>query len=467
MVHNNLRLVPDGIPNHLLPRRVSRAMKHIATPVVAALALTLAGAAPPATAQALSSDEEAIVAWVDDNSDGAAELIERLVDINSGTLNLEGVREVGDVLRTEFDALGLETEWSDQSAVDRAGHLIARQDGDRGRRILLIGHLDTVFEADDPFQDFEPLGDGWAAGPGIEDMKAGDVVALYALMALREAGLLEGVQIRVVFTGDEEKPGSPLDIARRDLIEAGEWADVALGFESGIRDDEAEWATIARRGYADWRLFVEGRQAHSSQVFSEDVGAGAIFEAARILDEFYDEVRGEEYLTFNAGAILGGTEVAWDFEEARGEVFGKTNVVPNQAIVHGGIRTISAEQLARAQDAMSAVVERHLPHTDARIEFGEGYPGMAPTEGNRALQEMLSEINQDLGREPMPALDPSRRGAADISFVAPYAHGLAGLGPYGRGGHSPDEGLDMTSIPIAIKRAAILIHRLANAEPIT
>ena len=407
------------------------------------------------------------MAWVDANSGDAEALIRELVAINSGTLNLQGVREVGDVLRAEFDALGMETEWSDQSQVGRAGHLIARQDGERGRKILLIGHLDTVFEADDPFQEMEELGDGWLKGPGIEDMKAGDVVALYALKALRDAGLLDGAQIRVVFTGDEEKPGSPLEIARRDLIEAGQWADVALGFESGIRDDEAEWATIARRGYADWRLTVSGRQAHSSQVFSDEVGAGAIFETARILSDFYDEVRGEEYLTFNAGAILGGTEVDFDFEEARGTVFGKTNVVPNQALVHGGIRTISAEQLARAQDAMRAVVDRHLPHTDASIEFGEGYPGMAPTDGNRALQEMLSRINQDLGREPMPALDPSRRGAADISFVAPYADGLAGLGPYGRGGHSPDEALDTTSIPIAIKRAAILIWRLSNAEPIT
>lgn len=435
----------------------------------ATLGATLAalGLPAPASSQALSPEEEAIVAWVDANVDGAAELVERLVDLNSGTLNLDGVREVGGILRGEFDAVGLETEWSDQSAVSRAGHLIARLDGDRGRKILLIGHLDTVFELDDAFQSFEPLDGTWAAGPGVEDMKAGDVVALYALRALREAGLLEGAQIRVVFTGDEEKPGSPLEIARRDLIEAGEWADVALGFESGIRDDEAEWATIARRGYADWRLTVEGLRAHSSQIFTDEVGAGAIFETARILDDFYDGVRGEEYLTFNAGVILGGTEVDYDYEEARGQVFGKTNVVPNQAVVHGGIRTISGEQLARTREAMRAVVERHLPHTNATIEFGRGYPGMAPTEGNRVLQGMISDINEALGREPMPALDPSRRGAADISFVAPYTDGLAGLGPYGRGGHSPDEALDMSSIPIAVKRAAILIYRLSHAGPIT
>jgi len=419
------------------------------------------------SAQSLTPEEERIVAWVDAHVGEAQELVERLVNVNSGTLNLSGVREVADILRAELDAIGLRTEWVDQAEVGRAGHLLAAQDGDRGRRLLLIGHLDTVFEQDDPFQRFEALGDGWASGPGTEDMKGGDVVALYALKALSEAGLLDGAQLRVVFTGDEEKPGSPLEIARRDLIEAGEWADVALGFESGIQDDEAEWATIARRGYADWRLTVHGRQAHSSQVFSDEVGAGAIFEASRILSDFYDEVRGEEYLTFNAGVILGGTEVRYDFEAAQGEAFGKTNVVPNTVIVHGGIRTISSDQLARAQAAMRAVVARHLPNTSAEIDFSEGYPGMAPTEANRALQGMISEVNQALGRGPMPALDPSRRGAADISFVAPYADGLAGLGPYGRGGHSPEEALDLGSISIAVKRAAILIHRLSRAGPIT
>ena len=424
-------------------------------------------ASAPVSAQSLSDDERRIVEWVEANADEAASLVERLVGINSGTLNVEGVQEVGRTLRAEFDAIGMETEWSDQSTVSRGGHLIARHDGDRGRKILLIGHLDTVFEADDPFQDFEWLDESWATGPGIEDMKSGDVVALFALKALREAGLLEGAQVQVVFTGDEEKPGSPLDIARADLIEAGEWADVALGFESGIRDGEAEWATIARRGYAGWSLTVHGQQAHSSQIFTDGVGAGAIFEAARILDDFYDHVRGEEYLTFNAGSIVGGTEVDFDPEEARGAAFGKTNVVPNTVIVTGGIRTISQEQLERAQQAMREIVSRHHPLTSATITFDEGYPGMAPTDGNRVLQEMLSEVNQALGRGQMPALDPSRRGAADISFVAPYADGLAGLGPYGRGGHSPDEALDMSSIPLAITRAAILIHRLTRLGPVT
>ncbi|MGD8321989.1 MAG: M20/M25/M40 family metallo-hydrolase, partial [Gemmatimonadota bacterium] len=217
----------------------------------------------------------------------------------------------------------------------------------------------------------------------------------------------------------------------------------------------------------EWRLEVHGKQAHSSGIFSDETGAGAIFEAARILDDFYDEVRGEEYLTFNAGVILGGTEVRYDPEETRGTAFGKTNVVPNRVVVHGGMRTISNDQTERARAAMRAVVARHLPQTSAEITFTDGYPAMAPTEGNRELQQMLSDINVALGGEPMPALDPARRGAADISFVAPYTDGLAGLGPYGEGGHTPDERLDLSSLPVAIKRAALLIYRLTREGPVT
>jgi glutamate carboxypeptidase len=246
------------------------------------------------------------------------------------------------------------------------------------------------------------------------------------------------------------------------MIEAGKWADIALGFESAVHYDDTDWATIARRSSSSWHLKVSGKQAHSSGIFGEDVGAGAIFEAARILDSFYNEVRGEEHLTFNAGTIQGGTDVEYDPQQNRGKTFGKTNVVPRQVVVHGGMRTISVEQLQRARAAMQAVVDAHLPHTDASIEFEDRYPPMSPTDGNKRLQSLLSEINQSLGRGAMPALDPSRRGAADISFVAPYTDALAGLGALGEGGHTPEESLDLSSMPLAIKRTAILIYRLSR-----
>jgi len=426
------------------------------------LALSLLSIAGVRAAE-LSAEEQRMADWIDAHAEDAIALLEETVNISSGTMNHDGVREVGRVMQRELDSIGLETEWIDMPAeVNRAGHLFGRKDGE-GDRILLIGHLDTVFEADDAFQGFVRDGDS-ATGPGVDDMKSGNVVIVYALKALQQIGALENIPVVVAYTGDEEKSGSPLSISRRDLIEAGQWADIALGFESAIHYDGQDWATIARRSSSSWILEVEGKQAHSSGIFSENVGAGAIFEAARILNAFYDDVRGEEHLTFNAGNIQGGTDVEYDDQQNRGSTFGKTNVVPRKLIVHGGIRTISIDQLERTREKMREIVANNHPHTSASISFSSSYPPMAPTEGNRRLAIRLSDINEALGRGPMPLLDPSRRGAADISFVAPYTDGLAGLGSLGRGGHTPNESIDLTSLSLAIKRAAILIYRLGPGQ---
>lgn len=427
--------------------------------------LVLAACLTPSWALAegsLTVEERGLAAWILQHAAEAEAILEETVNINSGTLNPEGVRQVGERLGREFEAIGFVTEWVEQpAAMKRGGHLIARHAGDRGRKVLLVGHLDTVYEADDSFQAYVAEGD-IARGPGVLDMKSGNVILLHALRGLAAQGLLTGLQVTVVLTGDEESPGEPLAESRRHLIEAGRWADVALEFESGVREDGEEWATVARRSASDWVLEVTGKQAHSAGIFNESTGAGAIFEASRILAGFYEEVRGERYLTFSAGTLLGGTEVSYDPEGSRGHAYGKTNVVPSRVVVHGDLRTLSEDQTQRAREAMRRVVARHLPRTDATLRFNDSYPAMAPTEGNERLRVMLSDINVALGRKPMPAFDPARRGAADISFVAPHTDALAGLGGYGEGAHSPDELFYLSSLPVAAQRAAILIHRLGR-----
>ena len=431
---------------------------------LSALVLMLLSCA--ACASGLDADEQRMVAWIDAHAEDAIALLEETTNISSGTMNHDGVREIGAVMRRELDALGLETEWIEMPPeMQRAGHLFGRKLDGGGRKFLLIGHLDTVFEADDEFQAFVRDGDR-ATGPGVEDMKGGNVVIVYALKALREIGALEDIPVVVAYTGEEEKAGRPISVSRKDLVDAGKWADVALGFESAVTYDGSDWGTVARRSSSNWILKVEGVQAHSSGIFNERVGAGAVFEAARILNAFYDEVRGERELTFNVGTIQGGTDVGYDSQQNRGTTFGKTNVVARTAIAHGGIRALTQEQLDRAKEKMRAIVETSLPRTKASIEFDDSYPPMAPTDGNRALLAVLSQVNDDLGRGPMMELDPLRRGAADVSFVAPYTDALAGMGVLGKGGHTPNESVDLTSLPLAIKRAAVLIYRLSReSEP--
>lgn len=430
-------------------------------PVCLCMAL-LAGAASGAIAQDLSDVERRIVAHVDSQAEEAIALLEETVNINSGTMNHPGVRAVGRALAPHFEELGFAVNWIDMPPeVNRAGHLFAERTGERGRKLLLIGHLDTVFEENSPFQRFEREGNT-AYGPGVEDMKGGNLVILFALKALHAVGALEGTSITVALTGDEESPGHPLDIGRRDLIEAGIEADVALGFEGGV--GSANSATVARRGSSGWILRVTGTRGHSSQIFGAEYGSGAIFEAARILSEFHETVRGEEYLTFNPGVMLGGTDVEYDAALNRGTSFGKTNVIAQTVVVDGGLRFISEEQETRARAKMREIVADHLPGTSAEIEFRDGYPAMPPTEGNQALFLLLDDVSQDLGLGPVDGVDPGARGAADISFVAPYVDGLAGLGPLGAGGHTIEESVELGSIRTATVRAALLIYRLTRGE---
>lgn len=431
-------------------------------PSILVFALLALGCASPVFAQ-VSEKEQRMLNWVDAHLEDAIDLLEETVNISSGTMNHQGVRDVGVVMRRELDELGLQTEWIEMPPeVNRAGHLFGRQDG-AGKNFLLIGHLDTVFEADDDFQSYRRE-EMTAHGPGVDDMKSGNVVIVYALKALQHISELDDLSVVVAYTGDEEKAGQPLSVSRRDLVAAGRWADVSLGFEAAVHYDDTDWTTISRRSASNWILETNGKQAHSSGVFSDSTGAGAVYEAARILTAFYDELRDEEYLTFNAANIQGGTDVQYDSELNRGSSFGKTNIVPRTAIVGGDIRAISEQQLQRVQQRMREIVADHLPLTSARIEFADGYPPMSPTDGNRALADTLSDINVDLGRAPMSVLSPLQRGAADISFVAPYSDSLAGMGAFGSGGHTPNESLDLASMSLAIKRAALLMHRLNQQQ---
>jgi len=388
----------------------------------------------------------------------AIALLERVVNINSGTMNHLGVKQVADIFEVELKALEFKTSWHDMSAVNRAGHLFA-DNGGKGVCQLLIGHLDTVFEADSTFQKFGRQGDR-AVGPGVGDMKGGDVVILFALKALKLAGLLDQGRYIVALIGDEEKSGAPKSVSRSHLVDAAKTCDVGLGFEYATNLSSA---TIARRGSSGWLLEVSGERAHSSLIFSESVGSGAIFEAARILHQFHEAMVGEAYLSFNPGLILGGTNVDHQAALNRGEAFGKSNVVAQRVIVQGGLRTLSREQESAARAKMLEIVSKNPRHkTSATITFTDSYPPMAPTSGNEAVLAILSQASQDLGYGPVSAYDPGKRGAADISFVAGYLDAIDGIGIEGRGAHGLEEEIDLATLPMLIERAALLMYRISQ-----
>lgn len=415
-------------------------------------------------AQPLSAPEKAMVAYIDAHQQESNDLLARLVNINSGTHNLEGVRAVADIMEAQLSSLGFHVDWIPMPQVQRAGVLVAEhpcpEPGTCGKRMLLIGHMDTVFEKNSPFQSYIVSGN-IGTGPGVNDMKGGLVIMLYALKAMQAAGVLNHAEVTVVLSGDEEAHGEPASISRRDMVAAAHHSDVALEFEGTPRMDGVFYGSVSRRSSITWRLNTTGETGHSSGIFSEHMGFGAIYELARILDAFRAQLP-EPDLTYNVGMVVGGTGIHVDEAGNNATATGKDNVIAPTAYASGDIRTISNEQTARVEKKMQQIVADHLPKTGATISFGEGYPAMAPTAQSRALLSILNQANASLGFKAMPELDPMKRGAGDIAFVADLLPGLAGIGATGQGAHAPGETIDLSTQPVNTKRDAVLMYRLTQ-----
>ncbi|MGQ3889525.1 M20/M25/M40 family metallo-hydrolase [Legionella sp. CNM-1927-20] len=410
-------------------------------------------------ANASTQVENEMIHFLRTNAKKQLQLLENIVNINSGTTNIKGVKKVGERLEAELKQLGFTTKWMPlPPKMNRADTLVAFHQGKKGKRVLLIGHLDTVFPANSPFQRFNLTG-SIATGPGVIDAKGGDVVIIYALKALAKVGALHDATITAVFTGDEEDSGKPTSVSRKALIDAATKSDVALDFEWAISLDTA---TVARRGIANWVIKAFGNEAHSSQIFKPTIGDGAIFELARILNTLHTRLAKEQYLTFNPGLILGGTAIETN-NNSQNLVFGKSNVIARIAMAKGDIRFLTEQQKKNAKKAIFSILKQSLPGTNAEIIFKEGIPAMPPKKTNLKLLKVYNDISLQLGYGKVTALDPGMRGAGDISHVTaivPYA--LAGLGPVGSGAHSEKETLNTQSLLIQTERAALLMYQLIN-----
>ena len=449
----------------MLPRS-SRALPiemTIPNPLPLALLLTATLTLMPPVAlgaqSTLSRTERRLVEHVRRMHDDQVEYLGRVVDMPSGTMNVEGVRKVGAVFMASLDSLGFATRWIPGEPFGRAGHLVAEHRGKAGRkRVLLIGHLDTVFEG---IRQRWAREDTVGRGAGSSDMKGGDVIILYALRAMQAAGTLKDANVTVVMTGDEESAGEPLALARQALVDAAKASDAALAFEGGSRSE----VVTGRRSSTEWRLVVSGRQGHSSGVMSEGAGFGAIYEAARILDAFRTTVAYERGITFNPGVIAGGERVTFDSARLEGTTAGKNNIIAPTVVVSGDLRTVTPAQLDSARARMRAIVTTgNLAQTSASIAFDDGYPPMAPTAGNERLRAAYDAASQALGYGPVTGNDPTRRGAGDASFVAPIVDVIDGLGADGAGSHSPNERVWLPSLVMQTERAAVVITRLTREK---
>jgi glutamate carboxypeptidase len=442
----------------------------------------------PANAQ-LTPAEKQLIAYVNSHMESAMQLLITSVNINSGTLNIDGVKKVGALYAAELKKLGFTIEWvSEPDSLHRAGHLVATHTGKKGKRLFLIGHLDTVFEPDMPAGPGTPqasrpkannethaekgdiperpfsgmytvLNDSTATGQGVNDMKGGDVVIITALQALQATGMLKDMNVIAYFTGDEERSGNPHAIARQDFVERAKTCDIALSFESAGGLDHV---VAARRGASGWFLDVTAKTGHSATILSENAGDGAIYEAARILNTFREQLGTEPYLTFNPGLILGGSEINLDAQGAKGTAAGKTNIISPATKVSGDLRFLREPQKDSARDKMRAIVANSLPGTHATITFSDGLASMEPSPGNLRLLAAVDKTSKDMGIGPVAMDDPAIRGAGDISDIGHYLDCLDGLGASGTGAHRAGETINLKQYPLLIQRAAILIARVSR-----
>lgn len=409
----------------------------------------------------LSSQEKKVVAYIDERMASSIDLLKESANINSGTLNSEGVKKVGAVYARELEKAGFMCTWVPMpDSIKRAGHLVAERKGKKGKKLFLIGHLDTVFEPDMPFTPFTLIDDSTATGQGVNDMKGGDVIIVKALQALHQFGLLEDVTITAYFTGDEEWAGSPITVTRGDFIERAKKSDIALGFEGATG---LNVVATARRGASGWTLEVNSATGHSSGIFSPRVGFGAIYEAARIINEFRLALSSEQYLTFNPGLIVGGSEMQYDPNQSVGSAIGKDNIISPRVVVTGDLRFLSEVQKENARAKMREIVSNNLTGTTAKISFEDGIPSMEPTAGNAKILDVIDGISSSLGQGKTVAGNPGARGAGDISYIAAHVDCVDGLGATGSGAHAPGEKIKLNDLPYLIKRAALLIYRLTNS----
>jgi glutamate carboxypeptidase len=435
-------------------------MRLVLMSILGAVLAALLCCGPASAADNRAATERQLVEFLKHREEHSIKLLEEIVNINSGSMNFAGVRKIADVLRPHFEALGFTVRWLDGAAFGRAGHLVAERKG-KGPHVLLIGHLDTVFEPNHPLQRFERVDANIVRGPGTSDMKGGIVVGLAALEALQSAKALDDLHVTFFMTGDEESSGSPLTLARQALVDVAKVANVAIGLENG--GDDPATAVVARRGYTGWRVDVQAKSAHSSNIFSDDVGAGAIYEVARILNGFYSELRGDEYVTFNPGLVAGSAQVEFQAEPLHADASGKDNIIAPVAVVTGDLRTLTLEQREQTKERMRKIVAAHLPHASATIAFNDGYPPMAPAPGHRKLLSMYDQVSRDLGYGPVTAVNPRRAGAADIAFASDHVDmAIDALGLLGGRGHTADEFADLRTFQIQAQRLAVLLSRLSG-----
>ncbi len=426
-------------------------LEDLLTLVVLSLLISSMSNAQDIVEPLLTSEELELTSWLDSQEDNMLAMLERITNINSGSLNKVGVNELATIFSNELRQLGFQISTlpgeviempscpgSDYN-VDVADHILASQNGN-GSKLLLMGHLDTVFPLDSPFQEFRRDGDKMY-GPGVSDMKGGLVVMLYALKALHEQGDLQDKAITIVLNSDEEMGSLS---SRKYLEEQALLHDWGLVYESSGNNR----LTRERKGLGQARFVVHGKASHAGGAHEQ--GRSAIKELAYKIVQIENITDYETGVTVNVGVVSGG--------EAR-------NTIAPCAEALIDLRYPQPQQgldaIAQFEDIFSNVYSYPVDSGELSTESWTNLhrPAKVATPKSDQLLNKTIAIARLLGQD-LGVADSG--GGTDGSLTQSVGlPTLDSLGSAGTGAHSNREEGRVSSLVERAKLSAVLIHRLA------
>lgn len=362
---------------------------------------------------------------------------ERLVNIDSGYHDLEGLEKICTILEEEFRHLGFATR---VHSYEKAGSTLVAEYGETGPSVLLLGHMDTVFPRGTAVQNPFRIEGKMAYGPGVLDMKAGIVQMLFALKALKAAGWsLDGIKVLIV--GDEEDGHIHSNVPEL-IREMAPDTKAVLCIESGKANGEI---VLGRKGVGRLLLRVDGKAAHAG--YEAYLGANAIMELCHQLINIKSAAATIEGISVSAGLIQGGTA---------------PNVVPDLAEAQIDVRFDDNQAFAQLEHAVQEVLkESAVTGTTVHFQAIVEYPAMAVTEGNLGLFETIRQISLRHGFGDMQHVAVA--GGADSSYFAALGvPTICAFGPKGGKIHTLEEYADVQSLT---ERTKLLAASLIELQP--
>lgn len=365
--------------------------------------------------------------YLKSQEDEMVQLLEKLVNIDSGSMDKEGVDRVGEVLAAQYQQLGFQVELVYERI--QGNHLIMRHQQSTSPKILIVSHADTVFGKGEAARRPFTIRNNRAYGPGVIDMKGSHVTLLYALKALAENGMTGLHNVELLLTSDEEI-GSPTSKAL--IQKRAEEKQYALVMEPARQDGSL---VSARRGAGEYTITVTGKASHAG--VQPKAGKSAIEELAHKIIQLHNLTNYETGIGVNVGVIEGGTTI---------------NTVAPSAVAYVDVRIDQVEQAKWLEDKIKEICAvPHIEGTSIEVngEF-ERFP-MVKNEQTTVLLEIIREAGQEMG---LTVRDVATGGGSDASFTA--SQGVAtidGLGPVGGNAHSEDEYLEIDSL---VERSLLL-----------